>query len=127
MDVIRPVILSDFVRSFLLVMACTAFIDALQFLNFARITTNNCIDSFLEFCFVSLLSCRAENFNTTAVELLRRLPGVSDANYRSLMAGCKSIAEMALLSVDELAELMGGKQPARMLRDFLDAKCPTLV
>lgn len=70
---------------------------------------------------------RAENFNTTAVELLRRLPGVSDANYRSLMAGCKSIAEMALLSVDELAELMGGKQPARMLREFLDAKCPTLV
>lgn len=71
--------------------------------------------------------CRAENFNTTAVELLRRLPGVSDANYRSLMAGCTSIAEMALLSVDELAELMGGKQPARMLRDFLNAKCPTLV
>lgn len=70
---------------------------------------------------------RAENFNTTAVELLRRLPGVSDANYRSLMTGCKSIAEMALLSVDELAELMGGKQPARMLRDFLDAKCPTLM
>jgi hypothetical protein len=33
----------------------------------------------------------------------------------------------SLLFVDELAELMGGKQPACMLRDFLDAKCPTLA
>lgn len=79
---------------------------------------------------MSIIACgayRAESFNTTAVELLRRLPGVTDANYRSLMDGCKSIAEIALLSVEELAELMGGRQPARMLRDFFDAKCPTLV
>lgn len=69
---------------------------------------------------------RAENYNTPAVELLRRLPGVSDANYRSLMDGCKSLAELALLPLERLAELMGGQRPARMLRDFLDAKCPTL-
>lgn len=69
---------------------------------------------------------RAENYNTMAVELLRRLPGVSDANYRSLIDGCKSLAELALLPLERLAELMGGQRPARMLRDFLDAKCPTL-
>ena len=61
------------------------------------------------------------------MELLRKLPGISGANYRSLMAGCKSIAEMALLSVKELAEVMGGKQPTRMLWDFLDAKCRTFT
>ncbi|KAJ7544180.1 hypothetical protein O6H91_09G067800 [Diphasiastrum complanatum] len=70
---------------------------------------------------------RAENYNSTAVELLRRLPGVTDANYRSLMDGCKSLAELALFSLEELAKLMGGQRPARMLRDFLDAKCPTLT
>lgn len=61
------------------------------------------------------------------MELLRRLPGITDANYRSLMDECKSLAEVALLSVDRLAELLGGRQSARMLRDFLDAKCPSLV
>ncbi|CAK9870354.1 unnamed protein product [Sphagnum jensenii] len=70
---------------------------------------------------------RAENYNTSAVELLRRLPGVTDANYRSLMDECKSLAEVALLPAERLAEVMGGKQPARMLRDFLDAKCPILA
>jgi DNA excision repair protein ERCC-4 len=70
---------------------------------------------------------RAENYNTSAIELLRRLPGVTDANYRSLMDECKSLAEVALLPADRLAEVMGGKQPARMLRDFLDAKCPILA
>ncbi len=71
--------------------------------------------------------CRAENYNTSAIELLRRLPGVTDANYRSLMDECKSLAEVALLPAERLAEVMGGKQPARMLRDFLDAKCPILA
>ncbi|CAK9216256.1 unnamed protein product [Sphagnum jensenii] len=70
---------------------------------------------------------RAENYNTSAIELLRRLPGVTDANYRSLMDECKSLAEVALLPAERLAEVMGGKQPARMLRDFLDAKCPILA
>lgn len=70
---------------------------------------------------------RAENYNSTAVELLRRLPGVTDANYRSLMDGCNSLAELACLPLEKLSELMGGNRPARMLRDFLDAKCPTLA
>ena len=73
------------------------------------------------FCF------RDENFNTTAMELLQRLPGVSAANYRSLMDGCKSLAELAMTPVERLAELMGGQRPAVMLRDFLDATCPTLA
>uniref|UniRef100_K7K4W9 ERCC4 domain-containing protein n=1 Tax=Glycine max TaxID=3847 RepID=K7K4W9_SOYBN len=59
---------------------------------------------------------RAENYNTSAVEFLRRLPGVTDSNYRAIMDG-----------LGKLAELMGGHKAARTLRDFLDAKYPTLL
>ncbi|KAJ4844426.1 hypothetical protein Tsubulata_038601 [Turnera subulata] len=70
---------------------------------------------------------RAENYNTSAVEFLRRLPGVTDSNYRAIMDGCSSLAELSLLPMDKLAELMGGQKAARTLRDFLDAKYPTRV
>ncbi|KAK9121248.1 hypothetical protein Syun_018865 [Stephania yunnanensis] len=70
---------------------------------------------------------RAENYNTSAIEFLRRLPGVTDTNYRGLMDGCESLSELALLPVEMLAELMGSKNAARTLRDFLDAKCPAML
>ncbi|KAJ0779080.1 putative ERCC4 domain, RuvA domain 2, restriction endonuclease type II [Helianthus annuus] len=70
---------------------------------------------------------RAENYNTSAVEFLRRLPGVTDSNYRAIMEGCGSLAELALLPVEKLAELMGGQKSATTLREFLDAKYPTLL
>lgn len=70
---------------------------------------------------------RAENYNTPAIEFLRRLPGVTDSNYRAIIDGCDSLAELALLPVERLAELMGGQKGARMLKDFLDAKCPTML
>lgn len=70
---------------------------------------------------------RAENYNTSAVEFLRRLPGVTDSNYRAIMDGCTSLAELAILPVERLAELMGGQKAAKTLRDFLDAKYPTLI
>lgn len=70
---------------------------------------------------------RAENYNTSAVEMLRRLPGVTDSNYRAIMDGCKSLAELAMLPMERLAELMGGQKAAKMLREFLDAKYPTLL
>ncbi|KAJ1299244.1 hypothetical protein BS78_01G517000 [Paspalum vaginatum] len=70
---------------------------------------------------------RAENYNTSAIEFLRRLPGVTDSNYRAIMDECNSLAELALLPVERLAELMGGQRGARMLKEFLDAKCPTML
>ncbi|KAF8780291.1 hypothetical protein HU200_001969 [Digitaria exilis] len=70
---------------------------------------------------------RAENYNTSAIEFLRRLPGVTDSNYRAIMDGCNSLAELALLPVEELAELMGSQKGARTLKEFLDAKCPTML
>lgn len=70
---------------------------------------------------------RAENYNTSAVEFLRRLPGVTDSNYRTIMDSCSSLAELALFPVERLAEIMGGQKAAKTLRDFLDAKYPTLL
>ncbi|KAL9242755.1 hypothetical protein vseg_016724 [Gypsophila vaccaria] len=70
---------------------------------------------------------RAENYNTSAVEFLRRLPGVTDSNYRTIMDGCNSLADLALLPVEKLADLMGGQKAARTLREFLDAKYPTML
>lgn len=61
------------------------------------------------------------------MEFLRRLPGVTDSNYRTIIDGCKSLAELALLPVEKLAQLMGGPKAAKTLRDFLDAKYPTLL
>lgn len=52
---------------------------------------------------------------------------MTDSNYRAIMDGCKSLAELALLSIERLAEIMGGQKAARTLRDFLDAKYPTLL
>lgn len=74
-----------------------------------------------------ILFLRAENYNTSAVEYLRRLPGVTDSNYRLIMDKCKTLAELALLPMEDLAELMGGQKAAKTLRDFLDAKFPTLL
>ncbi|KAL7150011.1 hypothetical protein ABFS83_05G079700 [Erythranthe nasuta] len=70
---------------------------------------------------------RAENLNTSAVEFLRRLPGITDSNYRSVMDGCKNLAEVVQLPMEKLAVLMGGHKAAKTLRDFLDAKYPTLL
>lgn len=62
--------------------------------------------------------------NQAALELLRRLPGVTDSNWRGLVAGFSSLAELAGASRERLAALMGGERPARMLHDFLHAPCP---
>lgn len=70
---------------------------------------------------------RAENYNTSAVEFLRRLPGVTDSNYRAIMDNCNSLADLAVLPLKKLAELMGGQKAAKTLRDFLDAKYPILL
>jgi DNA excision repair protein ERCC-4 len=70
---------------------------------------------------------RAENYNTSAIEFLRRLPGVTDSNYRAIMDGCDSLADLALLPVERLAELMGRQRVARTLNEFLDAKCPSMI
>jgi ERCC4-type nuclease len=62
--------------------------------------------------------------NQAAIDVLRRLPGVTDANYRALMNGVSSLAELAKLSCEQLERLMGGTKAAQALHNFLHASCP---
>ncbi|WIA42689.1 hypothetical protein OEZ86_008643 [Tetradesmus obliquus] len=62
--------------------------------------------------------------NQAALDLLRRLPGVTDSNWRSIVNGCSSLQQLTQLNVQQLEELMGSSRGARMLHDFLHAPCP---
>ena len=62
--------------------------------------------------------------NQAGIEFLRRLPGVTDTNWRGIMAGVRSLRELADCSVERLAEMMGGSKAAKVLHDFLHAPCP---
>jgi DNA excision repair protein ERCC-4 len=62
--------------------------------------------------------------NQPAIDLLRQLPGVTDANYRALMNGSSSLAELATLDIERLEQLMGGAKAAQALHNFLHAPCP---
>ena len=62
--------------------------------------------------------------NTTAVDMLRRLPGVTEGNFRQLITAAGSLAGLAAMPVQELERVMGGALAARKLRDWLDATCP---
>lgn len=64
--------------------------------------------------------------NTAAVDVLRRLPGVGEGNYRSLMAAAGSLAGLAEMSLQELEEAAGGLNAAKKLHDWLHAVCPRL-
>lgn len=64
--------------------------------------------------------------NQAAIDLLRRLPGVTDANYRALMNGAASLAELSTFSCERLEQLMGGANAAQALHSFLHAPCPLM-
>jgi predicted RecB family nuclease len=53
--------------------------------------------------------------------------GVSEANYRQLMAGVGCLADLAELSQQELQLLMGGEAAAKKLHAWLHASVPTLT
>ena len=65
--------------------------------------------------------------NTAAVDLLRRLPGVTEANYRALMHATDSLAGLADLPSPQLEAVMGGTAAAKKLREWLDAVCPVMA
>lgn len=64
--------------------------------------------------------------NTTAVDVLRRLPGVTEANFRPLMNAASSLAGLADLPLQQLERIMGGAAAAKKLREWLDAVCPVM-
>ena len=62
--------------------------------------------------------------NQPAIDVLRKLPGVTESNYRAIMNECACLADLAAIPVERLEQIMGSKKLAGMLRGFLDAPCP---
>ena len=62
--------------------------------------------------------------NTAALEVLRKLPGVTPKNMHSLARRAGSLAGILDLSLGELVEIMG-KSNADQLHNFIHASCQT--
>lgn len=60
--------------------------------------------------------------NTTALDMLRRLPGVNDSNFRGLCKEAGSLAGLADLSLDRINTIMGSEVSGKRLYDFLHQK-----
>ncbi|XP_057606413.1 DNA repair endonuclease XPF [Hippopotamus amphibius kiboko] len=61
----------------------------------------------------------AEKYNPGPQDFLLKMPGVNAKNCRSLMNHVKNIAELAGLSLDELASVLGNAASAKQLHDFI--------
>lgn len=64
--------------------------------------------------------------NQAGLDVLRRLPGVSEATWRGLARAAGSLAELAQLGEATLAEAAGGAAPAAKLHAFLQQDCAAL-
>lgn len=61
----------------------------------------------------------SEKYNPGPQDFLLKMPGVNAKNCRSLMSHVKNIAELAGLSQDELASILGNAANAKQLYDFI--------
>nr|XP_002711804.1 DNA repair endonuclease XPF [Oryctolagus cuniculus] len=61
----------------------------------------------------------SEKYNPGPQDFLLKMPGVNAKNCRSVMNHVKNIAELATLSQDELARILGNAVNAKQLHDFL--------
>ena len=57
--------------------------------------------------------------NQDAVDFLRRLPGITAANYRNVMNNCYNIAELGDKTLQELQTMLGDNRRGKTLYDFL--------
>eukprot|EP00891_Asterochloris_glomerata_P002772 jgi/Astpho2/2772/gw1.00050.23.1_t len=64
--------------------------------------------------------------NQTALDVLRRLPGVSEAMVRPLEALAPSICDLAQCPKEQLRKAMGSESAATQLFEFLHAVCPVV-
>ena len=65
-----------------------------------------------------------EPFNQPAIDFLRRLPGINEANYRRVMDSMECLADLAELSQERLASILGDARQAKTLHEFLHAPYP---
>jgi DNA excision repair protein ERCC-4 len=64
--------------------------------------------------------------NQAAIDMLRRLPGVTDSNYRRVMTapGITCLADLADVTMERLQEILGDPRQGRTLYEFLHAQYP---
>lgn len=62
--------------------------------------------------------------NQPAIDILRKLPGVTAANYRALMREAGSLAGLARLPLERLEAAMGSAKAAAVLHQFLAGDLP---
>ncbi|KAG9334989.1 hypothetical protein JZ751_006212 [Albula glossodonta] len=61
----------------------------------------------------------ADLYNPGPYDFLLRMPGVNAKNYRALISNAASLAELATLSQERLADILGNATNARLLYQFL--------
>ncbi|GAA6219934.1 DNA repair endonuclease XPF [Lates japonicus] len=61
----------------------------------------------------------ADLYNPGPYDFLLKMPGVNTKNYRALVRNADSLADLAKLSQDKLAEILGNAQNAKLLYEFL--------
>jgi DNA excision repair protein ERCC-4 len=70
-------------------------------------------------------SATEEPFNQPAIDVLRRLPGITEGNYRRVLDRVECLADLADMSNDDLASVLGDARQAKTLHDFIHAPFPT--
>ncbi|XP_041670826.1 DNA repair endonuclease XPF [Cheilinus undulatus] len=61
----------------------------------------------------------AELYNPGPYDFLLKMPGVNTKNYRALIKNADSLADLAKISLDKLAEILGNAANAKLLYEFL--------
>ncbi|TDH72931.1 hypothetical protein CCR75_008688 [Bremia lactucae] len=46
-------------------------------------------------------------YNTSAIDVLKKLPGINDHNFRKVVASVSNLAKLSQMTLDELTELLG--------------------
>ena len=65
-----------------------------------------------------------DDLNDAAVDLLRRLPGITDRNYRKVIAKVDSIRTLCDMSEEEIAAVLEDARQAKTLYTFLHTPFP---
>lgn len=61
----------------------------------------------------------ADLYNPGPYDFLLKMPGVNTKNYRALLRNADSLADLAKLNQDKLAEILGNANNAKLLFEFL--------
>ncbi|POM58804.1 DNA repair endonuclease XPF [Phytophthora palmivora] len=59
-------------------------------------------------------------YNTSSMDVLKKLPGINEHNFRKVLASVKNLAELSRLTLDKLTELLG-KTNGKKLHTFFNS------